>query len=69
MIFCRKQIENGVHIGGGFAIYHQGALVMEFFGGYADYGAEWLWGKDTLAWLHTATNSISAITLAVLADW
>ena len=37
---CREQIESGDDIGSAFAVYHQGELVVNLVGGYADTEAQ-----------------------------
>ena len=54
--------------GAAFALYHQGELVVEFSGGYADYEAEVPWTKETLCQIFSSTKGVAAVTMAVLVD-
>lgn len=52
--------------GGAFAAYVDGRLVADLWGGWARPGAAW--GEDTLAVLFSATKSMTAMAVQVLAD-
>jgi len=54
--------------GGAFAVYHHGQLVVDLWGGYADYGAMRYRKSDTTSMAYSATKGVSAICIAVLAD-
>ena len=46
---ARHNLDSGVEQGAGFVVYYKGEMVVEFYGGYADYDAEWSWNKDVIS--------------------
>jgi CubicO group peptidase (beta-lactamase class C family) len=67
-ICFRNLVETGAEEGGAFALYHNGEMVVEFYGGYADPDAKVPFEKDTLVAAFSSTKAVAAITLAVLVD-
>jgi hypothetical protein len=52
-------LESKVEIGGTFAAYYKGDLVVNLWGGYADQKAHRMWKKDTLPCVYSTTKSAS----------
>lgn len=64
----RQNLDSGLEHGAGIVIYYKGEMVVEFYGGYADEEAEWLWSKDVVTqvkshvqWSPLTSNSLSSI--------
>lgn len=49
-------------------MFHNGELVFEFVGGYADSGAGVAWETSTLMCLFSATKAFGAVVIAMLVD-
>lgn len=64
----RRHVETGQQKGGGFAVFHNGELVFEFVGGYADSDAGVAWETSTLMCLFSATKAFGAVVIAMLVD-
>ena len=60
-------MESGEEEGGAFAAYHQGELVCELWGGWADHDLQYPWQQHTLSTLYSATKPASAICVIMLA--
>ena len=55
-------------MGGSFAAYYKGELVVNLWGGYADRKARRYWKKDTLPCFYSTTKSASSVVIAHLVD-
>ncbi|CAD5115210.1 DgyrCDS4203 [Dimorphilus gyrociliatus] len=64
----RELLKSGELRGGSFALYHQGELVVEVYGGYADEENRVEWKKQTLGRLFSSTKAFAAVTIAFLVD-
>ena len=67
-LIYREQIESGDDLGSAFAVYHQGELVVNLVGGYADTEAHRPWTTDTISNVCSVTKGISAIVGALLVE-
>lgn len=54
--------------GAAFAVYHQGEVVIDLWGGYADKEAERPWKKDTMTLAFSSSKGIGAIVVAYLVE-
>lgn len=54
--------------GAAFSVYHEGRVVVDIWGGYADFGAYRLRERNTTNMFYSATKGITAIVIAVLVD-
>ena len=69
--FCfnfRANIASRQEQGAAFAVYYRGELVVDLWGGYADYGAMRYRKKETTSMAYSTTKVVSAICIAVLCD-
>ena len=64
----RSNSESKVDIGGTFAAYYKGDLVVNLWGGYADQKAHRMWKKDTLPCVYSTTKSASSVVIAHMVD-
>ena len=68
-LFCfRQSLSSGVDHGLQVAVYHEGQLVVELAGGYADEEAHWEMQKDTLLFSAAVTQAVAAVVIAMLVD-
>ena len=56
----REQIEQGVHPGAGLAVYRQGNLVLDLYGGVADAKSGKPGTADTMFVLYSCTRPLTA---------
>ncbi|XP_063424445.1 beta-lactamase domain-containing protein 2-like [Mytilus trossulus] len=65
----RSQVESGQEIGGTFAVYYKGRLVVDLWGGYADrqYDLQ-KWRNDTLTITFSTTKGMVSILAAKMVD-
>ena len=68
LIYFRENLESGLETGAGFAVFHNGEMVVNLVGGYADEEAKVPWEKDTLTNLFSVTKGLGAISVAMLVD-
>lgn len=62
-------MESGLENGGTFSVYHEGSLVVNLWGGYADKEAgQRLWTDDTMTCAFSATKGVYGICMALLVD-
>ncbi|WP_072801670.1 serine hydrolase domain-containing protein [Rhodococcoides yunnanense] len=54
--------------GAAFALYHEGELVVDIWGGLADAEAETPWAQDTIGIVYSATKAATAIVVHQLAE-
>ena len=54
--------------GGAFAVYHEGELVCDLWGGFADEYIEYPWQENTVSIFYSATKAVCAFCLMLLAD-
>ena len=55
-------------MGSAFAVYHQGELVVNLVGGYADSEAHRPWRKHTISNAFSVTKGVCAIVAALLVE-
>ena len=67
-IICRQNLESGAERGGAFAVYHEGELVCDLWGGFADEYIEYPWQENTLSIFFSATKAVCAFCLMLVAD-
>lgn len=66
-VFAR-QIEEGMEVGAGLAIYRRGERVVDLWGGLADRDTSRPWERDTRIVLFSVTKGFTAMALHLLAD-
>ena len=49
-------------------MYHQGEVVIDLWGGYADKDAERPWKKDTMTLAFSSSKGIGAVVVASLVE-
>jgi len=64
----RANIASRQEQGAAFAVYYRGELVVDLWGGYADYGAMRYRRQETTSMAYSTTKVVSAICIAVLCD-
>ncbi|KHJ78608.1 hypothetical protein OESDEN_21769 [Oesophagostomum dentatum] len=65
----RENFSNGLEsAGASFAVYHNGKLVVDLWGGYADREQGTPWDKDTMSVLFSTTKSLASTILAMVLD-
>ena len=65
----RDNFESGVEPdGAAFTVYHQGEVVIDLWGGYADKEAERPWKKDTMTLAFSSSKGIGALVVAYLVE-
>ncbi|GAB1606168.1 beta-lactamase domain-containing protein 2-like [Argonauta hians] len=62
----RQNIDNEVELGGSFAAYYKGELVVDLWGGYASTVSPWR--NDTLPLIFSTSKGVAAILLAKLVE-
>ena len=67
-ILFRKNLESGLEKGAAFSVFHNGEMVVNLVGGYADEEASVPWEKDTLTILCSVSKGLGAISIAMLVD-
>lgn len=64
----KENVKKKQEQGAAFAVYYKGHLVVDLWGGYADYGALRLRRSDSTSMAYSATKAVTAICLALLYD-
>lgn len=64
----RENVKKKQEQGAAFAVYYKGHLVVDLWGGYADYEALRLRCSDSTSMAYSATKAVTAICLARLYD-
>ncbi|XP_033755478.1 beta-lactamase domain-containing protein 2-like [Pecten maximus] len=64
----RSNLENGSDEGSSVAVYYEGELVVNLWGGWVDKESGWKWREDTMPCFYSSTKSPSAIVIAHLVD-
>lgn len=64
----RENVKKKQERGAAFAVYYKGQLVVDLWGGYADYQALRLRRSDSTSMAYSATKVVTAICLARLYD-
>ncbi|XP_069112797.1 beta-lactamase domain-containing protein 2-like [Argopecten irradians] len=64
----RANFENGSDKGSSVAVYYEGELVVNLWGGWVDKDSCWKWGEDTMPCFYSTTKSPSALVIAHLVD-
>ncbi|XP_014668591.1 PREDICTED: beta-lactamase domain-containing protein 2-like isoform X1 [Priapulus caudatus] len=54
--------------GAAFSAYHEGKLVVDLRGGYADKSCGYVWRDDTLAVVFSTTKGVCALCIAIMVD-
>jgi CubicO group peptidase (beta-lactamase class C family) len=63
-----KNFSDRGEVGASLAIYAEGELVVDLWGGFLDQSSDRLWQRDTLVEVFSATKGLSAACLHVLID-
>ncbi|KAH9487881.1 Beta-lactamase domain-containing protein 2 [Bulinus truncatus] len=64
----RSNLESGLERGASFAVYHNGEILVDIWGGWADHDTERHWQSDTLSISWSMAKGVSAIVIARLVD-
>ncbi len=64
----RNLVQSGEECGGSFAVYHNGKLVVDLWGGYADWQTEQPWDNQTVSKWFSVTKAMCAVVVAMLVD-
>ncbi|XP_069112793.1 beta-lactamase domain-containing protein 2-like isoform X2 [Argopecten irradians] len=64
----RENLENGTDEGGSVAVYYEGELVVNLWGGWVDKDSCWKWREDTMPCVFSTTKGPSALVIAHLVD-
>lgn len=62
----QEQIDKGLHPGAALAVYHQGKLVLDLYGGVADKESGRPVARDTMFVLYSATKPLAAACVHIL---
>ena len=68
VVVTRKSIYSKEERGAAFSVYYNGRLVVDLWGGYADYGALRLRQHESTSMFYSATKAITAVVMAMLVD-
>ncbi|KAF0337248.1 beta-lactamase/transpeptidase-like protein [Gigaspora margarita] len=63
-----KNFEDGSEVGSSVAVYYNGKLVVDLYGGYADFETMSEYNKDTLQLVFSSTKTLASIMIAYLVD-
>ncbi|CAB3411344.1 unnamed protein product [Caenorhabditis bovis] len=66
--FKRNFEEGWEKAGASFCVIHKGKVVVDVWGGYADYECRKEWKEDTISTIFSCTKSCTAICFAMLVD-
>ncbi|XP_029636766.1 beta-lactamase domain-containing protein 2-like isoform X1 [Octopus sinensis] len=64
----RKNVNNGLEVGGAIAVYYEGELVVDMWGGYIDREVLIPWKNDTLGLVYSCSKGIGVILLGIFAE-
>ena len=64
----KNNIENGEEVGASFAVFHEGKLVIDLYGGYRDKDKTKAWNQDTIVNIHSTSKGLVAMIIAYLID-
>lgn len=64
----RFNVESGLEKGAAFSVYHNGELLVDLWGGWADIAAERHWQENTLCMTWSVVKAAAAIAVAILVD-
>jgi len=64
----RQNIASRQDQGSAFAVFYHGKLVVDLWGGYADYGALRYRQEDSISMVYSATKGVTAVCMAMLVD-
>ena len=67
-ISFRENLESGLEKGAAFSVFHNGEMVVNLVGGYADEEADIPWEKDTLTIFNSVSKGLGAMSIAMLVD-
>ena len=62
----KSNIESSGEIGASFAVFHEGKLIIDLYGGYRDKEKTKVWDKDTIVNIHSTSKGIVAMIIAHL---
>ena len=68
VLFVRQNFASRQEQGSAFAVYYCGELVVDLWGGYADYGALRYRKADSISMAYSSTKAVTAICMAMLVD-
>ncbi len=60
-----RNLEERGELGGAFAAYHRGRLVVDLWGGHLDKARQRPWQEDTVTTVFSSTKGVSSLTLAL----
>ncbi|MEM9189749.1 MAG: serine hydrolase domain-containing protein [Myxococcota bacterium] len=63
-----EALERREEVGGALSVYHHGRLVVDLYGGWADFEAKRPWLRDTRAVVFSVTKGFAAMGFYLLAD-
>src|SRR3990170_5775569 len=63
-----QQLAEGKHVGAAVAVYHQGELVADFWGGLADQSSGRPWQRDTTSIVFSTSKGLAATCLPILVE-
>ena len=64
----RRNLQTGQEQGAAFAVYQGGRLVVDLWGGYADFGALRYRDADSISMAYSSTKMVTSLVLAHLVD-
>ena len=64
----KNNIESSGEIGASFAVFHEGKLIIDLYGGYRNKEKTKVWDKDTIVNIHSTSKGIVAMIIAHLID-
>ena len=67
-VFFRANFDQGLEKGGAFAVYHNGELVVDLYGGFANELVLQSWTEDTVTKIYSTSKAIGGIVMAMLVD-
>ena len=64
----KNNIESGEEVGASFAVFHEGRLVIDLYGGYRDKAKTKVWDQNTIVNIHSTSKGLVAMIIAHLID-
>jgi CubicO group peptidase (beta-lactamase class C family) len=64
----RQNFADGKEVGASLTVIHQGRVLLDLWGGYADAGRSRAWERDTLVNVFSTTKLVTALCILLLAD-
>ena len=62
----KKNLENNEEVGASFAVYQNGEVLVDLYGGYRDRDKSNKWDQNTIVNIHSTSKGISLSYLIVL---